>query len=68
MQPDNHLDLRSVCRLIGGTKPLHPATLYRGIAAKRYPKPIKVGPGSSRWLRSEVEACLRQMKEARHHG
>jgi predicted DNA-binding transcriptional regulator AlpA len=62
---DDKLDLRSVCRLIGGSKPINPSTLYRGIAAKRYPKPVKVGPGSSRWLRSEIEACLRLMTEAR---
>ena len=63
---DDKLDMRAVCRLIGGSKPLHPSTLYRGIAANRYPKPVKVGPGSSRWLKSEIEACLQQMKEARH--
>ena len=65
MQPDL-IDKREVCRLFGGTKPIDASTLYRGIAAQRYPKPVKVGPGSSRWLRSEVEACLRQMTEARH--
>jgi predicted DNA-binding transcriptional regulator AlpA len=31
----------------------------------RYPKPIHVGPGSSRWLRAEIEACLKQMVEGR---
>jgi predicted DNA-binding transcriptional regulator AlpA len=35
------------------------------ISAGRYPKPVKVGPGSSRWLRSEVEACLKAMVEGR---
>jgi predicted DNA-binding transcriptional regulator AlpA len=65
MQPDL-IDKREVCRLFGGSKPIDASTLYRGIAAKRYPKPVKVGPGSSRWLRSEVDACLRQMTEARH--
>jgi predicted DNA-binding transcriptional regulator AlpA len=63
---DDKLDLRSVCRLIGGTKPIDASTLYRGIKAGRYPKPVKVGPGSSRWLRSELDACLRQMMEVRH--
>ncbi|MCA1513636.1 AlpA family phage regulatory protein [Bradyrhizobium sp. NBAIM01] len=55
------LDLRAVCRLIGGTKPIHPATLYRGMKAGRYPAPIKVGPNASRWLRSECEAALAAM-------
>jgi predicted DNA-binding transcriptional regulator AlpA len=60
------LDKVEVCRLFGGTRPLNPSTLYRGIKLGRYPKPIKVGPGSSRWLRDECEAALRMMTEARH--
>jgi predicted DNA-binding transcriptional regulator AlpA len=59
------LDCESVCRLLGGSRPINPATLYRGIRAGRYPKPLKVGPGSSRWLRSECEAVLRTLTEAR---
>jgi predicted DNA-binding transcriptional regulator AlpA len=59
------IDKREVCRLFGGSKPIDASTLYRGIKADRYPKPIHVGPGSSRWLRSEVEACLRSMVERR---
>jgi hypothetical protein len=31
------LDRREVCRFFGGTKPLDPATLYRGIRKGRYP-------------------------------
>jgi predicted DNA-binding transcriptional regulator AlpA len=41
------------------------ATLYRGVRKGRYPKPLKVGPGSSRWLRSECEAALQAMAEGR---
>jgi predicted DNA-binding transcriptional regulator AlpA len=59
------LDRIAVCRLIGGTRPINAATLYRGIRKGRYPKPIKVGPGSSRWLRAECEAALQSMVEGR---
>jgi predicted DNA-binding transcriptional regulator AlpA len=59
------LDRREVCRFFGGTKPLDPATLYRGIRKGRYPAPVKVGPGSSRWLRAECEAALQAMAEGR---
>jgi predicted DNA-binding transcriptional regulator AlpA len=58
-------DRAEVCRFFGGTRPLNASTLYRGIKQGRYPKPIKVGPGSSRWLRSECEAALQVMVEVR---
>jgi predicted DNA-binding transcriptional regulator AlpA len=59
------LDKAEVLRLFGGSKPINASTLYRGIRGGRYPRPIKVGPQSSRWLRDEVEAVLRGMEEAR---
>jgi predicted DNA-binding transcriptional regulator AlpA len=59
------LDRNAVCAFFGGTRPINPATLYRGVRQGRYPKPVKVGPGSSRWLRSECEAVLAQMAEGR---
>ena len=58
------LDRVEVCRLFGGSKPINASTLYRGIKAGKLPRPIHVG-GSSRWLRSECEAVLREMVEAR---
>jgi predicted DNA-binding transcriptional regulator AlpA len=64
MQPQL-LDKAEVCRLFGGNRPLNASTLYRGIKQGRYPRPIKVGPGSSRWLLSECEAALRLMMEGR---
>jgi predicted DNA-binding transcriptional regulator AlpA len=53
---------REVCSLFG----IDPSTLYRNIKAGKLPKPIRVGRGSSRWLRTEVEGCLQSMVEARH--
>jgi len=55
------LDRDAVCAFFGGTRPINPATLYRG----RYPKPVKVGPGSSRWLRAECEAALDRLIDRR---
>jgi predicted DNA-binding transcriptional regulator AlpA len=59
------LDRKAACVFFGGTRPINPATLYRGIRRRRYPRPVKVGPGSSRWLRSECEAALQAMVEGR---
>ena len=62
--PNQLLDRKAACEFFGGTRPLHPATLYRWIARGRFPKPLKVGR-SSRWLRAECEAALAAMVEAR---
>jgi len=55
------LDVVATCHFLGGTKPINVATLYRGIHARRFPKPIRVGLGSSRWLRSELQAARERM-------
>lgn len=52
-QHDVLLDLKAVCELLCRLK----ASIYRDIAAERFPQQIKVG-GSSRWRRSEVLACV----------
>jgi predicted DNA-binding transcriptional regulator AlpA len=59
--PIESIDSRECCRLLGG---IHAASWYRGIRQGRYPRPVKVG-SLSRWLRSEVEACLTRMIEVR---
>jgi predicted DNA-binding transcriptional regulator AlpA len=56
------LDKSQTCEFFGG---INPATLYRGIRQGRFPKPVKVGPGTSRWLRQECEAVLTKMVEGR---
>jgi predicted DNA-binding transcriptional regulator AlpA len=65
MQSDDLLDLRATCALIGGVRPIHQSTLYRNVRKGIYPAPIRATPGSSRWLRVEVEAVLRKMVEGR---
>jgi predicted DNA-binding transcriptional regulator AlpA len=59
------LDKAEVCRFFRGSRPLHPATLYRGIKLGRYPRPVHVG-GSSRWVRGECDEALSKMMAARH--
>src|SRR5262245_59594603 len=52
------MDIAAVCAFFGGSRPLNPATIYRGVAEGRYPQPIKVGKNSNRWLRGECVATL----------
>jgi predicted DNA-binding transcriptional regulator AlpA len=67
LSPD--LDLMNAaqaCQVIGGNgAPINPATLWRGIKAGRYPKPIMVSPNVARWSRAELEAALRRLFEIR---
>jgi predicted DNA-binding transcriptional regulator AlpA len=58
-------DCRTVCRFYGGSKPIHLSSLYRGINAGRFPKPIKVGLGAVRWDAAEVRASIEAMRAER---
>jgi len=56
------MDISETCRFFGGANsPLNPATLYRGVKSGKYPAPVKIGQGTSRWVRGECEAALRKM-------
>jgi predicted DNA-binding transcriptional regulator AlpA len=63
--PPDLMDVKAVCDFFGGSKPLDQSTLYRGIAADRYPRPVRVGSKTVRWLRRECEATLKDMIAAR---
>jgi predicted DNA-binding transcriptional regulator AlpA len=71
---DDLLDAMAACQVLGGTAPIHPATLWRGVKAGRYSKPIKIGPKSARWVRSELLADIERMAaqrgvmEEQHNG
>jgi predicted DNA-binding transcriptional regulator AlpA len=58
---DELLDVKAACRFIGGSKPIDPATLWRGVKSGRYSKPINIGRQSVRWLRSELAADRARM-------
>ncbi|HXC56665.1 MAG TPA: AlpA family phage regulatory protein [Rhizomicrobium sp.] len=63
---DDLINVKDACCILGGkAAPLHQSTLYRGIASGRYPKPIKIGPKTNRWSRSEIKSVLRAMAEKR---
>jgi predicted DNA-binding transcriptional regulator AlpA len=58
-QSSDLADEATACRIIGGENtPIHRSTLWRGINAGRYPKPLKVGPGTNRWRISELVSVL----------
>ena len=62
-------DEAAACRIIGGENtPIHRSTLWRGINAGRYPKPLKVGPASNRWRVSELLDVLETAAAEREAG
>ena len=61
------VDEATTCRLNGGNdSPISRSTLWRGVRAGRYPKPIKVGPSTNRWRASEIVAIIEKAAAARH--
>jgi hypothetical protein len=58
----------ATCAFFGGDKPLHPSTLYRGIKAGRYPKPVHIGPNTARWVSSECHVARQKLIEAPRDG
>jgi predicted DNA-binding transcriptional regulator AlpA len=68
MSNDELLDAPAACRFIGGTKPIDESTLWRGVKAGRYSKPIKITPQSVRWFRSELAADIKRLAAKRDGG
>lgn len=50
---------------IGGDQPIARSTLWRGVKSGRYPPPIKIGANAVRWRRSELEAAVERLAQAR---
>jgi predicted DNA-binding transcriptional regulator AlpA len=64
---DNELlDEGATCRFLGGSRPINPSTLWRGVKAGRYSKPIKISSQAVRWRRSELEADIERMAAKRN--
>jgi predicted DNA-binding transcriptional regulator AlpA len=53
--------IREVAAFFGGSKPLHPATVYRGVKEGRIPPPYHPSPGIARWDPSACRAAQAKM-------
>jgi predicted DNA-binding transcriptional regulator AlpA len=62
---DDLLDTSAACQFLGGTRPINPSTLWRGIKAGRYSRPIKIGKQAVRWRKSELAADIERMAAER---
>jgi hypothetical protein len=61
---DEWLDIAAACAVIGGNRPVHPSTFYRGVKAGIYPAPEKRGRNISRVNRGKLKASLRHLAES----
>jgi hypothetical protein len=66
MKPDNASMRRIETQRFFGRagKPIHAATLYRGVQDGRFPKPRKIGK-FRQWLVTECEAALERIRAER---
>ena len=62
--PDEWLHIKAICALIGGTKPIHYSTYYRGVQKGLYSPMEPRGPNIKRGSRKKLEADLRRLRES----
>jgi hypothetical protein len=51
--------IKAACEVVGGDKPIHPVTYYRGVKLGIYPPPIHPSPNVSRVDLDKLEAAIR---------
>lgn len=62
---DDLYDIGFLCRWFGGTgKPLHPATIYRGIARGDISRPLRTAPNTNCWLGKTIKDDRQKMIDA----
>jgi hypothetical protein len=59
MKPLNLGTVSAACKIVGGDKPIHVTTYYRGVARGIYPRPKRVSPNIVRVDLDELAAVLR---------
>jgi hypothetical protein len=55
--------IAAACKLIGGDKPIHPVTYYRGVKRGIYPAPFRPSPNVSRVDLDRLEAAIRAIAD-----
>ena len=55
------IDTPEACREYGGSKPIDPSTLYRGVKTGRYSKPMKISAKAVRWSRRNIRSDIVRM-------
>jgi hypothetical protein len=56
--------IRRACEIVGGDRPVHPSTYYRGVKLGIYPAPKRVSPGIARVDAAKLAEALTDPKDA----
>jgi predicted DNA-binding transcriptional regulator AlpA len=64
IEDEGFYDIEFVCKFFGGSRPLHAATIHRGITEGRYPRPVRTSPNSNRWVGRELKAARQAILDA----
>jgi hypothetical protein len=51
--------IKAACAVVGGDRPIHPSTFYRGVKLGIYPAPFHPSPNCSRVDMDKLEAAVR---------
>jgi hypothetical protein len=57
------ISVEEACRRIGGDKPIHPSTYYRGVRAGIYPAPVRTAPNVARIDGARLTTAVRDLIE-----
>lgn len=61
MNYPERVTIKGACRIVGGDRPIHPATYYRGVKAGIYPAADMVGPNIARVSVKKLLAALERL-------
>lgn len=61
---DDLIDIDEVCVLLGGSRPIDRSTVWRGIKAGRFSKPIHISKQIRRWRRGAVKRDIAALDNA----
>jgi predicted DNA-binding transcriptional regulator AlpA len=64
---NDFVDVKETCRILGGSKPWHPSTLWRALKdpKRNLPRPVHTSPGQIRFIRKELLDAKAAMIAAR---
>jgi hypothetical protein len=62
-QSPTFITVRKACEIIGGDRPVHVSTFYRGVRLGIYPAPRRVSPGVSRVDAAKLASALSDPKD-----